>query len=705
MKKLLLLFLLSTAVFAQSGVKISQFKRTKFADRHAYFPVVLHDSTLRVYLYDFYKWKIDTVHFFPRTFNMNVDPSTDTSITNHYTIDSMDIWYNSGQIKYWSKHDDIFKNLSFLNGTHIDPTGVYARKVVTNALIADSLIADSLEISGVLKVGQNARVSGLVYTWKQATDPYLSSPQFVYPSQIWFRTTDLATYQRNALNTDWDLIIPGLWQAPSGSGLHLTDQYMGHYSGGQFQTYIRNNGYFYFKGDVNNYISWLGDTLKIKGKIIALNPQDFPKGATVFRQDTAPSSGMVTGDVWLETDNGDAPHSYDGASWIRTYTSISGGDIVTGTIAVNKLIVGTLTGYTLQTTGNDNARVRINGSNNRIEWVKADNTVGSYLDQSGGNMVLNGIMDNTSGIITGGTIQTATSGARAVLTGTGLTFYDNLNANIGSLYGNSGNAFWSNNLEIVGNLNVGDAGGNFGYSLTLHNGTLSPITPFSVSLTSDANSNTLLINGVAAATQYWVGSQGYLTGYPGAGIAVSTGSTWGTSITDNSSSWNSAAQWVSDYGSGSRSNWDAAYNDKINSASFNTSNGIITLTQQDAGTVTVDIDGRFEPSFSTLGIGKGGTGHSGTYFTNTKVVYYDGVNDRLASSSYAVSDFSLTTHNHDSAYATVTHNHNGTYTRFLGKLSSAPGSASGGDMYYNTSNNTLYVYDAGTITWEAIATN
>ena len=40
-------------------------------------------------------------------------------------------------------------------------------------------------------------------------------------------------------------------------------------------------------------------------------------------------------------------------------------------------------------------------------------------------------------------------------------------------------------------------------------------------------------------------------------------------------------------------NWDAAYNDKINSASFNTSTGVITLTQQDAGTVTVDIDGRF----------------------------------------------------------------------------------------------------------------
>ena len=42
-----------------------------------------------------------------------------------------------------------------------------------------------------------------------------------------------------------------------------------------------------------------------------------------------------------------------------------------------------------------------------------------------------------------------------------------------------------------------------------------------------------------------------------------------------------------------RSNWDAAYNDKINSASFSTTTGVLTLTQQDTGTITVDLDGRY----------------------------------------------------------------------------------------------------------------
>jgi hypothetical protein len=45
------------------------------------------------------------------------------------------------------------------------------------------------------------------------------------------------------------------------------------------------------------------------------------------------------------------------------------------------------------------------------------------------------------------------------------------------------------------------------------------------------------------------------------------------------------------------SNWNAAYNDKINSASFNTSTGVLTLTQQDSGTVTVDLDNRYLTSF------------------------------------------------------------------------------------------------------------
>jgi hypothetical protein len=64
-------------------------------------------------------------------------------------------------------------------------------------------------------------------------------------------------------------------------------------------------------------------------------------------------------------------------------------------------------------------------------------------------------------------------------------------------------------------------------------------------------------------------------------------------------------------------NWNTAYNDKINSASFNTGNGILTLTQQDAGTVTVDLDGRYSQ-------------------TDTDTTYTAGTNLTLAGTTFNV---------------------------------------------------------------------
>jgi hypothetical protein len=55
--------------------------------------------------------------------------------------------------------------------------------------------------------------------------------------------------------------------------------------------------------------------------------------------------------------------------------------------------------------------------------------------------------------------------------------------------------------------------------------------------------------------------------------------------------WNGTA--IGDTYISSAANWNTAYNNMIVSASFGTADGILTLTQQDAGTVTVDLDGRY----------------------------------------------------------------------------------------------------------------
>jgi hypothetical protein len=96
---------------------------------------------------------------------------------------------------------------------------------------------------------------------------------------------------------------------------------------------------------------------------------------------------------------------------------------------------------------------------------------------------------------------------------------------------------------------------------------------------TDTNKITIVSNSFKVGANYTVvtvsgiGSVGTGTFpnpvYPEAGIAVSTGTTWTTSIPNNSS------------------NWNIAFNDKINNAAFSgTTTKTLTLTQYDGGTLT-----------------------------------------------------------------------------------------------------------------------
>jgi hypothetical protein len=102
---------------------------------------------------------------------------------------------------------------------------------------------------------------------------------------------------------------------------------------------------------------------------------------------------------------------------------------------------------------------------------------------------------------------------------------------------------------------------------------------------TDTNKITIVSNSFKVGANYTVvtvsgiGSVGTGTFpnpvYPEAGIAVSTGTTWTTSIPNNST------------------NWNIAFNDKINNAAFSgTTTKKLTLTQYDGGT--------FEPTFTDL---------------------------------------------------------------------------------------------------------
>ncbi|MCS3707178.1 hypothetical protein GGP62_002165 [Salinibacter ruber] len=51
-----------------------------------------------------------------------------------------------------------------------------------------------------------------------------------------------------------------------------------------------------------------------------------------------PSGGpLQAGDMWLDTDDGDKPYTWDGSMWIQAYTSIDGGNIDTGTVDAQRI--------------------------------------------------------------------------------------------------------------------------------------------------------------------------------------------------------------------------------------------------------------------------------------------------------------------------------------------------------------------------------
>ncbi len=65
-------------------------------------------------------------------------------------------------------------------------------------------------------------------------------------------------------------------------------------------------------------------------------------GNIIIRQDSEPTSrpdgdALKSGDMWIDTDDGDKPYTYNGSSFIESYTIINGGNIETGTITASEI--------------------------------------------------------------------------------------------------------------------------------------------------------------------------------------------------------------------------------------------------------------------------------------------------------------------------------------------------------------------------------
>jgi len=98
---------------------------------------------------------------------------------------------------------------------------------------------------------------------------------------------------------------------------------------------------------------------------------EIPEDAVVIVSATEPTerddgSLLQAGDVWKNTSENDLLYTYDGADWIRSFTQIDGGDIVTGTVTANEIDTSTITISSLDDdfglVGEDSVNVTIRSS-------------------------------------------------------------------------------------------------------------------------------------------------------------------------------------------------------------------------------------------------------------------------------------------------------------------------------------------------------
>lgn len=131
--------------------------------------------------------------------------------------------------------------------------------------------------------------------------------------------------------------------------------------------------------------------------------------AKVFYQATAPAAGMITGDLWFDTDDGNKPYTYSGVAWVLNYTIIDGGYITTGSLVANQMNISNIadigniilgnTGY-IRTSGKDSYASTVAGFWLGYDTDKYKLNIGDankYLKWNGANLNIKGNI-----VITGG---------------------------------------------------------------------------------------------------------------------------------------------------------------------------------------------------------------------------------------------------------------------------------------------------------------
>ena len=147
------------------------------------------------------------------------------------------------------------------------------------------------------------------------------------------------------INADWNSITsrPIYFDAPSGSGLFLSGDHFGFYTGGAWKNYFDNSGNVVVGniGIGGQGFSWNQSTgiFSITGAISITNMQDvsdaLPSNTVMYTPSTPSTrpdgSSLKTGDVWIDNDDGNRRYIRSGGSWVGSSDTWVQSDYTNGT--------------------------------------------------------------------------------------------------------------------------------------------------------------------------------------------------------------------------------------------------------------------------------------------------------------------------------------------------------------------------------------
>jgi len=234
-------------------------------------------------------------------------------------------------------------------------------------------------------------------------------------------------------------------------------------------------------GPGGSEFSVVADQINIDGTTTFASGFDPSTKSVTIRSATEPTqrtdgSSLQAGDVWIDTDDGDRPYSYNGSNFVQSLTIIDGGNITTGTIDASVVNVSNINADNISVGTIDADRIgasSITANKLNVTSLTAVSTStgnlnvdGTLTVQSGGSIQgSNYSFDDTGGTIAGwiidsGTLKSNASGARIELNETDnrvsifdavgekavMGYLDGLDKNSGSgQWGSSNYGFWAKN--------------------------------------------------------------------------------------------------------------------------------------------------------------------------------------------------------------------------------------------------------------------